>query len=115
MAPSLSDDELVALLQEEERLAATYRDTTLASEQEVAIDYYEAKPFGDEEEGRSQVVSPDVAEVVDYMTISVLRTCVSGDRVVEFEARQENQEDAANDATEAVNYVFMRGQDGYKV
>lgn len=115
-APARVDDTtLVALLQEEERLAATFRDTTLASEQEVAIDYYEAKPFGDEEEGRSQVVSPDVAEVVDYMTISVLRTCVSGDRVVEFEAQEAQQEESASEATEAVSYMFMRQQDGYKV
>lgn len=111
----IEQDALVALLQEEERLAATFRDTELAEEQEVAIDYYEAKPFGDEEEGRSQVVTPDVAEVVDYMTISILRTCVAGDRVVEFEANEPEQEEAATEATEAVSYIFMRQQDGYKV
>lgn len=107
--------ELATLLQNEERLASNYRSGTLAVEQELAMEYYEAKPFGDEEEGRSQVVTPDVAEVVDYMTISILRTCVSGDRVVEFEANEEEQEEAAQEATEAVSYAFMRGQDGYKV
>lgn len=113
--PAVDETELVAMLQDEERLAASYRSTQLAEEQRIAIDYYEAAPFGDEEEGRSQVVSPDVAEVVDYMTISVLRTMVAGDRVVEFEAKEYADEDAADEATEAVNYIFMRGQDGYKV
>lgn len=111
----MDNDELAALLQDEERRAVAFRDTELAEEQEAALDYYEGKPFGDEEEGRSQVVAPDVAEVVDYMTISVLRTCVSGDRVVEFEAREQDFEQAAADATEAVNYMFMRGQNGYKI
>lgn len=112
---AIGDEALVALLQDEERLAVSFRDGDLAAEQELAIDYYEAKPFGDEEEGRSQVVTPDVAEVVDYMSISVLRTCVSGDRVVEFEAKEQEDVEAADEATEAVSYTFMRGQDGYKV
>lgn len=112
---TIGDEELVALLQDEERLAVSFRDSDIAAEQELAIDYYEAKPFGDEEEGRSQVVTPDVAEVVDYMSISVLRTCVSGDRVVEFEAKEEEDVEAADEATEAVSYTFMRAQNGYKV
>ena len=111
----IDDNELANLLQNEERMAAGFRNSTLANEQAVAMEYYEAKPFGDEEDGRSQVVTPDVAEVVDYMTISVLRTCISGDRVVEFEANEEEQEEAAQEATEAVSYEFMRRQAGYKV
>ena len=111
----IDNDALAAILQEEERLATSFRDTELAEEQETALDYYEAKPFGDEEDGRSQMVTPDVAEVVDYMTVSVLRTCVSGDRVVEFEANEEEQVEAASEATEAISYAFMRQQDGYKV
>jgi hypothetical protein len=111
----LSHEELAAMLAEDERLAISFRDTTLADEQAVAIDYYEAKPFGDEEDGLSQVVTPDVAEVVDYMTISTSRTIVSGDRVVEFESAEEDVEGAAEEATAAVTYSFMKGQDGYRV
>jgi hypothetical protein len=111
----LSHEELAAMLAEDERLAVSFRDTTLADEQAVAIDYYEAKPFGDEEEGRSQVVMPEVAEVVDYMTISVARTMVSGDRVVEIESAEEDNEGAAEEATAAVTYCFMKEQDGYRV
>lgn len=111
----MSEEHLAALLQDEERLAASYRSTELADQQRLAIAYYESEPFGDEEEGRSQVVTSDVAEVVDYMAISILRTCVSGDRVVEFEAKEEEDEESAAEASEAVNYVFMRGQNGYKV
>ena len=111
----MSEEHLAALLQDEERLAASYRSTELADQQRLAIAYYESEPFGDEEEGRSQVVTSDVAEVVDYMAISILRTCVSGDRVVEFEAKEAEDEESATEASEAVNYVFMRGQNGYKV
>lgn len=160
---AITDEELVSLLRDEERSAISWRDTTLADDQANAIEYYEAEPFGDEEEGRSQVVVPAVAEVVDYTQVSVLRTVCSGDRVVEFEpgdtdqipempeapekpsgdpqdpnaqpqfeayAQAKAQYDqqmapfrkwekqriqAAEDATEAVNYIFMRRQNGYRV
>ncbi|WP_420137737.1 portal protein [Sphingomonas sp.] len=112
---AMTHAELAAMLAEDERLALSFRDSTLADEQAVAIDYYEARPFGDEEEGLSQVVTPDVAEVVDYMTISTSRTIVAGDRVVEFESAVAEGEAAADEATAAVTYSFMKGQDGYRV
>jgi hypothetical protein len=111
----LTNDELAIILAEDERRAISYRDSSLADDQEAALKFYEAEPFGDEEEGRSQIVVPVVQEVCDYMSIAVLRTMVSGDRVVEFEAREEDQEDEAAEATEAVNLTFLRHQDGYKV
>lgn len=113
--PVMSDDQLATYLQEMEREAISFRSSDLADEQAVAIDFYEGKPFGDEEPGRSQVVVPVVQEVVDYMGVSVLRTFVSGDRVVEFEPRDEDTADVVEEATEGVNYAFMREQDGYKV
>ena len=111
----MDDGDLAAYLQEMERQADSYRSSDLADEQEAALDFYEARPFGDEEEGRSQVVVPVVQEVCDYMGVSVLRTFISGDRVVEFEPNDPDTEDAAEEASEAVNHVFMREQDGYKV
>ena len=107
---AIGEIELVALLQDQERLAVSYRSSELAEEQRLALEYYDAMPFGDEEEGRSQVVSPDVAEAVDYMTISILRTVVSGDRVVEFEAKEEGEEEAAEEATEAVPISSCAGR-----
>jgi len=83
--------------------------------QDHAFAYYEAKPFGNEVPGRSQIVLPDVQETIDYMAVSVLRTFVSGDRVVEFEATDEEDEETADEATAAVGYNFMRQQDGYRV
>jgi hypothetical protein len=103
------------ILAEDERLAISFRDTTLAEEQAVAIDYYEGRPFGDEEDGLSQVVTPEVAEVCDYMTISVARTMCSGDRVVEFESAEQDMDDAAAEATAAVEYCFMKEQPGYRI
>lgn len=107
-------EEIAAILQDEFD-AADMHHADISEEQAVAIDYYEAKPLGNEVEGLSQVVLPDVAEVCDYMLISVMRAFVSGDKVVEFSAKEPEDEDVVEEITEAMNYVFMRGQDGYRV
>ena len=106
--PEIDIEGMVSFLREEEENA---RDELIDEERAVAIDFYNGEPFGDEEEGRSQVVTRDVAEVVDYMTVSLLRTMVSGDRVVEFEYYDK---DTAEEATAAVSHQFMQGQDGYR-
>lgn len=110
-------------------------DEQLNDDRASALDFYNGEPFGDEEEGRSQVVTRDVAETVDYMTVSLLRTLVSGDRVVEFnypdEAAQQAPQAApqgdpqqlappapptiAEQATAAVTREFYQGQDGYRL
>lgn len=111
----MTPEDIVTALALEYDAADQYRTGYIADEQETALRFYDAMPFGDEQEGRSQVVLPDVKETVDYMCISVLRAFISGDRVVEFEADEEENDQAAEDATEAVGYSFMRDQDGYKV
>lgn len=113
--PTAFDElELVAIL-EREADAADSEWERLREIQERAHDFYEAKPFGNETQGRSQIILPDVQETIDYMAVSVLRTFVSGDRVVEFEATNEEEQEAADEATAAIGYSFMRQQDGYRV
>src|SRR5687767_1588700 len=74
--------ELLQFLQQEEARAV---DTEVNAERKTALEFYRGDRFGDEIDGRSKLVTRDVAEVVDYMTVSVMRTLVSNDRVAEFE------------------------------
>lgn len=114
MIEALTDiDDLIHFLRNEYEDADRYHDE-LATLTQQAFSYYEAQPLGNEIEGRSQAVLPDVQETIDYMQQSVLRAFVSGDRVVEFEATDEADAQAADDATAAINYNFMRTQDGYR-
>lgn len=107
-------EELASTLRREFENADSYYDQ-LSALTNQAFAYYEAQPFGNELEGRSQIVLPDVQETVDYMQQSVLRTFVSGDRTVEFEATDEEEGEAADDATAGINYNFMRQQDGFRI
>lgn len=101
--------ELLSFLKDE---YARCIDETLEDERENAIDRYNGEPYGDEEEGSSQVVARDTAETVDYMVISVLRTLVSGERVVEFVHKNA---EAAHEATETIMHLLMDEQDGYQI
>lgn len=99
------DPQFLAFLQSEESRAF---DGTLLDEVEAAINSYNGQPYGDEEDGRSQVVSRDVAETADYMLTSILDIFVSSGKVVEFEPQNEGEEDVCDDATEAMHYIYRR-------
>lgn len=111
---AIDEQELIAALKREFEAADSEYDR-LDAYATLAHRFYEAKPFGNEVDGRSQIVLPDVQETIDYMAVSVLRTFVSGDRVVEFEATDEADEEATDEATAAIGYNFMRQQDGYRI
>lgn len=102
--------DLLAFLKEEE---VRSRNEELLQRAETNLHSYKGDYYGDEVDGRSKAVARDVAEVVDHMGISVLRTFVSGDRVVEFEPLSSADEQAADDATEVMRRDFQRK--GYKL
>lgn len=102
--------ELLNFLREEESRS---RNEELLSQAETALKSYNGEEYGDEEDGRSRVVTRDVAEVIDQMEVSVLRVFVSGDRVVEFEPRTQDQVEIADNATEEISRDFTRN--GYRL
>lgn len=102
MAIEIAED-LMAFLDEESSRA---RLEHLQLRAETALKSYNGDYYGDEVDGNSKVVSRDVAETIDYMNVAVLRTFVSGDRVVEFEPDNPNAEQFADDATEVITRQF---------
>lgn len=112
---ALTEEEIVAHLRSESEAASHFYNTDLADRQADALDFYDCEPFGDEEDGRSQYIEPVVEQTVDDMAVDIMEAFVGGDRVVEFEANDEASEQAATEATEAIHYLFMRKQKGYKI
>jgi hypothetical protein len=103
--------DLLSFLKTEEEDAF---DGTLLQEVEEAIKSYNGEPYGDEEDGRSQVVARDVAEVTDYMLTSIIDVICGSGRIVEFEPTSHEEEDVVDDATEAMHYIYRRKR-GYTV
>jgi len=90
--------------------AQDYIDLQEAPDRVKANDYYQGKPFGNEEDGRSQVVSMDVRDTISLMLPQIMRTFFGSERVVEYVPRQPEDVIAAQQATDFVNQIVL-GQD----
>jgi hypothetical protein len=95
--------------------AQTYIDSYLAPERERAMSYYLAEPFGNEEEGRSQVVMTEVRDTILAMLPSLLRIFTGGDKVLEFVPKSAEDVAASEQATDLVGYVFMQENNGFRI
>lgn len=110
-----SDAEILTIIEHEERNALGYMQGELSAERADALEYYEREPRGDEVEGQSAVISSDVADTVDWALPDLIKIFTASDKAVEFEPEGPEDEQAAKQATQAVNYVFYRQNQGFLV
>jgi len=111
--PKMTDDQLLHQIETLERQALGYWTGEVAQEQAKAMDYYLGKPFGTEEEGRSSVVSTDVWDVVEGLTPLVLKPFVASDDVVRFNPLGPDDEKAAQQESEYINWVVTQRNDSF--
>lgn len=111
----LSDGEILYRIEQEEQIAYGINDSALSDDRAAAIDYYLGEPFGNEVEGRSQVISMDVQDTIEAALPQLLKVFVSGDRVVQFDPKGPEDQEASEQETDYVNHVVMEKNDGYKV
>lgn len=110
----MSDDQLLSQLEAFERQATGFIGGEIAAEQQRAMDYYLGKPFGTEEEGRSQVISSDVWDVVEGLTPMVLKPFVASDDVVRFQPQNAEDEEAAEQESDYINYIVTQKNDVFE-
>jgi hypothetical protein len=110
---AMSDGELAALLASHEHNAVSYFTSEISDDQVKAINYYYGRPFGDEQAGRSKVVAHTVAIAIDNAVSSLLRPFVSSEEVVNFEPVGPEDEEAAKQATDYINHVFVNDNRGF--
>jgi hypothetical protein len=111
--PKMTDDQLRSIVDNEIRAAVGTWSTKISEDRAKALDYYYGRPFGNEVEGQSQVVSTDVADTIEWVLPSLLKIFTSGDRVVTFEPQGAEDVEASEQATDYVNYVWNRDNPGF--
>jgi hypothetical protein len=111
----MSDDQLRTLLQQEVSSAVAWTETALRQEQERNLRYYLGMPMGNEVDGRSQVLSWDVFEIVESAMPSFLEPFFSGDTIGEFQPRRPNDEAYSAQATDYVNYLVKDANPGFLI
>lgn len=109
----MPDEELLAAISAAEEAALGTLQGEIATDRADAIDRYLGKPYGDEQKGRSQVVSRDISDVVEGVAANVLKPFVGGDEVVKFEPRGPEDVEQAQQETDYVNFVCLERNNGF--
>lgn len=87
--------------------------TDISNARSDSFERYMGEPYGDEVKDRSSVVSTDVSDTVEWIMPSLMKIFTSGDKVATFEPQSAGDEQAADQETDAVNYVFYRQNEGW--
>ena len=111
----LSDDNIVALIDEQIGLSVGYADSELSTERAKIIDYYNGTLPKPVHEGNSKYVSLDVYDAVESLKAALLETFSAGNRTVRFAAQNEDDVEKAKVCTEYTDYVVHRQNDIYTV
>lgn len=91
----------------------SYNMSELSEQRAQALKYYFGEPLGNEVKGKSQVVTRDVQETVDWIMPSLMKVFFSGGQVVKFNPSTLEDVPAADQETEYVNYLFSRKNKGF--
>lgn len=102
----MDQTQLTAAIEQQERQALGYAQGELAQERADCLKAYLSQPYGNEQEGRSQVVTSDVADAIEGIIPGLVRVFTSGDEVAVFEPTGPEDEQAAKQETDAINYIL---------
>lgn len=80
------------------------------------MDRYNGEPYGDEEIGKSQYVSTDIADVVEADMPSLVRVFLGSNEIMKFEPLSEDEEaeKEALEKTQYINYLVRNQADSFK-
>lgn len=113
----LTDDDLLHITTTYINEAENFIDEKVSGERAQALDYYNGKnPYTlPLEDGRSQMVSTDVRDVIEWIMPSLLEIFTSGDKYMSIEGTGGEDVDNADTVEAWVNYVLQRMNPGFLV
>lgn len=109
----MDDDQLIGVIEDHEGNAETSGE--LSEDRTQALDYYLGEPMGNEVEGRSQVISRQVWDVVEWIKPQLADIFTSGEEVVEFKARGPEDMKGAEQETDYINHVITEKNNWFEV
>ena len=111
--PKMDDKDFQSLINDHMVDAVNYYDTEYSMDRAETLDYYLGEPFGNEVENRSQVVATEVSDTIEYIMPQLMKVFQSSDKFAHFVARQPEDIEAAEQATDLVNYVINNDNNGF--
>jgi hypothetical protein len=104
---------LQGILQAEIDDAIGMLDSDTTEERASAINAYLRRSYGNEVEGRSQIVTGEVAEVIDGALPQLIRVFTASDELGRFDPVGPGDEEMARQATDYANWVFYKDNRGF--
>ena len=95
--------------------AIQYIDDDISPVRAESTKYYKGDPFGNEVDGRSQVVSRDVRDSVQAVLPSMMRVFFGSEKVVEFVPRTANDLAMSEQATDYLNHIVRQDNDAISI
>ena len=109
----MDETELQGIVAGELEDAVSYIDADVSPIRAKGTEYYRGDPFGNEEDGRSQVVAMEVRDTVSAMLPSLMRVFFSTENVVEYVPRGPEDVTGAKQATDYANFIFNNDNNGF--
>ena len=104
---------LLSHLQALEEDSSAFTWGKLGAEREKGMKEYFRMPYGNEEEGLSSIVTSEVQDTIEWILPDLLDMFISTDKAVVFEPSRREDVQGAEQATDAVNYVFHKQNNGF--
>ena len=108
-----SDTEIKAVLSREIHNASGFIGGELVARRKKSLEYYLGMPLGNEQEGRSQVISNDVLDTVESLMPSLMRIFTAGDNVFSCEGVGPEDDEMARQCSDYLNHIFYKDNNGF--
>ena len=115
MADKITEFELKNIIGQEINNSMGYMGGSLSAQRKKSLEYYMGEPLGTEIDGRSQVVSTDVADTVETILPNLLKIFTSSDQTVKCEPVKAEDVALAEQATNYINYIFNKDNNGFSI
>jgi len=110
-----SNESLKAYIEGEINDSIGYLETETTHQRQEALEYYMREKYGNEQPGKSQIVTGEVAEIIDGALPQILRTFTASKKAVEFEPVSSGDAEQAEQATNYVNHIFYKDNQGFSI
>jgi hypothetical protein len=107
--------DLKSIIQAEVDDSIGFIESETVEQRKQALEAYLRQPYNNEVEGKSQIVTGEVAEAIDGALPSLVRIFTGSDNIVVFEPQGPRDEASAKQATDYCSWVFLRDNEGVAI
>ncbi len=111
----LDNDDVMRIIEHKRKVSLGSENSEIMTNWSEAMDRYHGRPYGDEQEGFSSIVTKDLSERIDLAMPILMRILLQSGNIAEFIPTSSRTEDIAKMQSDYANYVFMKDNDGFLV